>query len=680
MVQRRPSRGKRQSPRKLKQRHLPAKASVASSQSSAYKFRAEWQQFSTRTLPFILLILITIIAYANAWPNALAGDDPTFAVSDRFSGIGVAGVARFFTDDLWAVNGVNSGLYRPLLLVSVMIDSLLFGDWAAGYHLMNILLHVLATVMLYGLVRHLLLATGGTSTLSGYIALLAAVVFGVHPVNTEVVNSIFNRSEILVSVGTIGGLWWFLSSRESKPKKAWFGLCVIYLAVLLCKESGVTLPALTAILLWFTLPDSGLVRLKKCLPVFLLLIPLGIFLALRANALHLTDVRMETGSPTSEQAGQLTGLAADKSRVGEDTNVQHHEQPAGIAAAPQPKDARQHRISPVYVVELRNYNPRRLLYAVRLWADALKIVIWPHPLILLHTEPDLNFSSALALQLILLGIAISGLIYKRPALITGLTFFYIAILPASGIVGPLHHPHLAERFLYVPSAGLIIALAFGLRWLAQRFSLRAAMIPILVVTAILTPLTWARNAEWGSDLLLSEADYRNGGNGVNLLPALVIHNLQAKNTFRALEICRTHARAFRANWNLGYECGIAYEHVGRYDDATQAYTLAATNQGGAGKCYLALALMNIRLDRRQEAQNYFEQAMSVAYKPFLREYYTALMLVKLYRSDRSQLIQARSHLERSLQLQPGYFPARRMLQQVNEVLEPTDRINDGDRQ
>ena len=71
------------------------------------------------------------------------------------------------------------------------------------------------------MIRYLLLVCGGESPRSAYAALLAALVFAVHPIHTEVVNSIFNRSEMLVSLGVAGGLWWFLPTVDKQPWKAW---------------------------------------------------------------------------------------------------------------------------------------------------------------------------------------------------------------------------------------------------------------------------------------------------------------------------------------------------------------------------------------------------------------------------------------------------------------------------
>ena len=98
-------------------------------------------------LPVVLLTVITCLAYANAWPNALLVDDKLFvdyeAVSD-FSAI-----PQHFGEDAWVARGLSGGLYRPMLFASIALDTNLFRDWVAGYHLVNVLLHVVLTLLVY---------------------------------------------------------------------------------------------------------------------------------------------------------------------------------------------------------------------------------------------------------------------------------------------------------------------------------------------------------------------------------------------------------------------------------------------------------------------------------------------------------------------------------------------------
>jgi hypothetical protein len=677
MAPRKPSRRKRKAPRKVKRRSVPAALETAPSQGNLNKTRREWEHFRTYRLPVIILILVTIAAYANAWPNNLVGDDPTFAVSNRYSDLDLAAIGRFFNNDVWGVTGWDSGLYRPLLLVSIMFDSILFGDWVAGYHLSNIFLHVLTTVLVYGLVRHLLIANGGRSPLSDHIAVLSALIFGVHPIHTEVLNSIFNRSEILVSLGMVGGLWWFLRTREVRPGKAWLGLSVIYLVVLFCKESGATLPALAVILLWATLSDPWRSRLKKCLPVFLLAIPLGIYAVMRAHALESPRVTQVAVTPAAQQTGELPGPAEDQAVVAETEEPLTEEKPSSAGEPPGSSNPliRQFSKLPGVIADLKNYDPRRPMHAVRLWADSLELFLWPHPLRLYHGFPKSDFWPALSLQVLLLGILAWGSWKTRTALVTGLLFFYISIMPSSGILGFLALPHVAERFLYLPSVGLTISLAFGLGILAQKFSIRWVTVSVALLALVLTPLNWARNADWATDIKLNEAEYRNGARSSRILGNLVLHNLKEKNVSESIRICDLHASKVETSRDFSYYCGMAFESVGRYDEAKRAYGFSASYPRKAQLAYLALALLQVKLNELPEAKKNFEQAIALMNKPFLKNFHTALMLIKLYPYDHSRLLQAQSLLERTLEQQPEYFPARLMLQQLNQILASGGRFD-----
>ncbi len=583
-------------------------------------------RFRSGALPILLLVLVTLTAYYNAWPNNLTLDDKVFAAAERYSDLNLAGVIQFFTEDLWAAAGGQSGLYRPLLLVSIAMDAYLFGDWAAGYHLTNIFLHLLVSLLVYGFTRHLLLISGGKSPDSSYIAMLAAMVFSVHPIHAEVVNSIFNRSGLLVSVGVVGGLWWFLRNLESSPLKAWGGLSFIYLLVLFCKESAAVLPALAVVMLWLFTAGDWRVHLRRSLPVLGLLIPLGIFLTLRANAL---DVPNPTDTAGAQEAIQVASASGFKV----------------------------------------HFEWLRLLAASVVWFESLKLTLWPTPLMMYHGRADTNQWMAVVVQLVLLGLAIAGFWKKRYGLITGLAFFYISILPASRIIGEnTVTPHIAERYIYLPSVGLAIALAFGLRWLAHRINLRAAIVATLISLLILTPLTQARNAQWANDVLLYEHDYREGKKQGNILYFLVGAYLREKNYSGAVKICDKHAEKLKSIAKFSSHCGVAYGQVGRFDDAEQAFFLALDELDEMPGIHQKLASMYLHLGRRSDAREQFELSAATEQNPAFREFRKAFMLIKLYPSDRARMLEAKAHLEKALQIQPQYVQARQWLENLKELL------------
>ena len=619
------SRAKRSSAPQPGSRKANAQNKPASPRSPGTKNQAEGRR-SRRFFPLLLLVFVTLAAYLNAWPDNLTFDDKVFAASERFAGLGLGDIGRFFTEDLWAASGTKTGLYRPLLLLSLAMDTFVYGDWAAGFHLSNIVLHLLVTILVYGFIRYLLLVKGGQSPLSDHIALLAAAIFGVHPVHTEVVNSIFNRSGLLVTLGVIGSLWWFLRTVDSSPLKAWSGLAIVYLLVLFSKESGAILPALAVSMLWIFTPGSWRYHLRKSIPVLWLLIPLGIYLGLRANALDVPDLPVASSAPETLQIKSVV----DSSLF---------------------------------------FAWGRVLPAIGVWFDSLRIVVWPHPLLLYHSGSSTNAWLALVLQLTLVIMAILMLRQKRYGLFTGLTFFYIAMLPASRIIGESGgYPHLAERYIYLPSVGLAIALAFGLKWLTQQFNFRTSMFSVLIALVILTPITWARNAEWASDVLLYESEYRQNRQRGMILHLLVGAHLRQKNYSRALEICDRHTAKMKKMENFSNRCGLVYGQVGRIDDAERSFLLALNKQEIKASTHNNLANMYLHLGRRSDAQKHFELAVDTERNSALREYRKSYMLTKLYPSDRARLLEAKTHLEQALQLQPQLVAARQLLQQLNEKL------------
>ena len=695
------------------------------------KHQVNRSHFRTNTLPLLLLVLVTLAAYVNAWPDSLTFDDKAFAASERFSGLSLSDILGFFTEDLWAASGASTGLYRPLLLVTIAMDAYFYGSWAAGYHLSNILLHLLVTLLVFGFIRHLLLVSGGQSPLSDHIAILTAAVFGVHPIHTEVVNSIFNRSGMLVSLGVIGGLWWFLRNLETQPLKAWGGLATIYLLVLFSKESGAILPALAVAMLWIFTPGTWRCHLRKSIPVLWLLIPLGIYVGLRANALDapslldaldvptLTDARDAPGPPDVlkvpgvsdaldvnglSDARDVSGLPDARDAPGppdvlkvpgvsDALDVNGLSDARDVSGLPDARDApgapdaagTPETKQITSVVDSRSYfdwEPLlsmvdsilyfrwdRLLLATRVWFESLKIIVWPHPLQLYHSGYSTEAWIAQVLQLALVIMAIVGFRQKRYGLIAGLAFFYIAVLPASRIIGTTGgNPHLAERYIYLASVGLAIALAFGLKWLAQRFNLRTAIAPVLMALVILTPITWARNAEWASDVLLYESDYRQGNQRGEILYLLVGAHVREKNYSRATEICDKHAGEMKKMAQFSNRCGLAYGQIGRFDDAEHSFLLALKKQKLVASIHTNLASMYLHLGRRSDAQKHFELAVTTEEYPAGREYRKSYMLMKLYPSDRAKLLEAKTHLEHALQLQPQFVSAHQLLQQLNNLL------------
>jgi tetratricopeptide (TPR) repeat protein len=598
-----------------------------------------------------LLILASFVAYANAWPDALVLDDKFFAGSDRFSGF--QDIPRFFREDVWATAGTSSDLYRPVLLISLFLDSRLYGDWFAGYHLSNILLHSLVVLAVFGLIRQVLRMTSDSSFPCDKYAFLAALVFAVHPVHSEAVNSIFNRAEILVALGGAAGLWWLMHYLQVRPLRAWSGLAFAYLFALFAKESAVLIPGIAFAWVLVFANGSWLNRLKAALPVLFLLIPLAFYLFLRVEAL---------------------APAADPGGGGVTLDITSLSQPAPEAVGGDRLLTASFQDSPV---SLRNFRVgvRLLVATAGYYGQALKVMIWPYPLKLFYEAPPIIFQAlALVLQLALMCVALLQLRRKRFGLITGLAFFYIAMLPASrfmGLAGVI--PELAERYLYFPSIGLTILLAFALQFLGQRFTYPRVVATVLLAVLVLTPICWARNSEWADEATLFENEYRRGGHGEEALHAVTSARLQQEDFTGAVEICDRHIETQWISGKLSGYCGVSYGAVGRTEEAESALLRATRFRKGKILAHNNLAMLYLRLGRWDDAKEQLEMAVQFEEIPALRAFREGKMVLMLYPRNRKKFLEARQHFEEALRLQPGLIPAQHWLENTNQALDSSRR-------
>lgn len=520
--------------------------------------------------------------------------------------------------------GAQSDLYRPVLLLSLSLDGKLFGDWLAGYHLSNILLHLIVTLLVYGFLRQLLLQAPQPAKRPDLYALLAALVFAVHPVHTEAVNSVFNRSDMLVSLGAVAGLWWLLHFLESRPARAWVGLGIAYLFALLCKENAAVIPGLAVVLILLLPADSWGCRIRRSVPVLWMLLPLGIYLYMRAH-----------------------GLAAGAENEGE-----------GIE-----------RVSAM-VGEIRFVSLGGLLNLAGKWGIGLRLMVWPHPLQVNYPPPPVAVSAILAaLQLALIVTGLVQLRQGRSVLLAALAWFYLALLPASRLLALGDAgPHLAERYLYLPSVGVAILLAFGLAWLGPRIGRPRAVLLTLLAALLLMPLTWLRNHEWRSDIRLFETEYRRSGAFSTTLRYLTGAHLRAGNFARGAEICDRHPDQVAKRHSLARHCGIMYTRLERLEDAERTYLRAIVDEPNSAVSS-ELALLYLGQGRWAQAAAVFQRAIEQAPEPAVTSLLRGLMLAQLYPHDRERLARAREYLEEAYRLDSRLTMARTWAERISKALQ-----------
>ena len=144
-----------------------------------------------------VLTIVVCATYANSLQGSFQYDD-FHSIVRNVSVRDLGNLPAFFTDPETFSADAAKAMYRPVLLSSFALNYALHGYDVAGYHAVNVILHLTCVLLLWRLAR--CLTTTGP-------ALAAALLFAAHPLTAEPVNYISSRSELLLGVFFLGSLW-----------------------------------------------------------------------------------------------------------------------------------------------------------------------------------------------------------------------------------------------------------------------------------------------------------------------------------------------------------------------------------------------------------------------------------------------------------------------------------------
>ena len=414
--------------------------------------------------------LLATIPYLIGLGNGFAFDDVSIAAENpRIRSI--EGIRRVFTTDWWDGTRSRTLVYRPLAMATLSADyaaarlgqtgpppARLPDRSALPFHLQNLLWHAAASVALFVLVIELFA--------SPPLAFLTAALFAVHPVHTEAVYGIVGRAELIAAFFVFASLvvaWRvFRDDPAGVRRPALAGL--LLLLALLSKEHAIVVPAVPLLWLFLRPRDQRRAiagRRSFRLLMASLIVAALVFLALRATVL-----------------GSIAGVGAAPPDLHDPNNP--------IATAT---------------------GAARWLTPVRVFGDVSRLLVFPRILSVDYSFNQIPVVSSLDLAtslclLALIGLAASAIFLRHhaPAASFGILFFFLTWALTSNFVVPIG-TILGERLLYLPSAGICLAFAFGLLAAGRRLR-----VPVAALTVVLVLLgaarTWARGLDWKDNLTL----------------------------------------------------------------------------------------------------------------------------------------------------------------------------------
>jgi len=400
-----------------------------------------------RPLPVVVLLgVLTFLVYLNSLQNEFVFDD-----------LGLIVKSSKITDlrNLPKILGVDGrAAYRPIRTASHAIDYALFGLNPAGFRAVNIALHVLNGTLLFFLFRTLLR--------NPRPALLAAMLFVVHPIQTESVAYISGRRDLLFALFYLLGFACYVRYRESDRLRYLFLAGASYLLSLLSKEMAISLPLLCLCY-----------DVVRSIPAAEGNSPLS---PLRAVAEGVrTAVRRHTLLYAAGTAGLLFLVWYYVYRI----NPSQQREMYGGGLGP------------------------TLMTSARIVVHYLKLLIFPVTLSADYSYNAFPVSRSLGDPRALFALAILGAVAwgilrllpsARWAAFGGLWFF-VTLLPVSQIIP--HHEMMAEHYLYLPSAGIFLAAGVLLEGaLVQPRRQGATVVAFTLVVALLGVRTVVRNRDW----------------------------------------------------------------------------------------------------------------------------------------------------------------------------------------
>lgn len=403
-----------------------------------------------------LLVIVGFSIYSNSFSNHLFWDDDD-VITNNYYIKDFSFIPQYFSQNLIAGAGQVTNYWRPLLLLSFASDYHLFGLNPIGYHVVNLLWHILGAWLLFLLFKRI--------SKDRWISALVALVFLVHPLQTEAVTYVAGRADPMSTVFVLASALFYVLFRQKHKMKLIYLSVLSFILSLLVKEQSIMLPAILFLVeICFFFDKKNWKRSLYSLIPFAVVSLL--YIGARVSILNFNDILSGT---------DYLGVYDSSLKV-------------------------------------------RLLTFTYVFSKYISLLFLPFNLHMAYeVNPITSIWSGYAISFILL---VTSLIYlfirnwKNNRLVSfGIAWFLILLLPRTNIIS-INRP-LYEHWLYLPMAGFWFMLAVLIKKVIERYSQRkreflnklaiGLLIAVLIFFSILTIL---RNRDWHDPITFYEKNLR----------------------------------------------------------------------------------------------------------------------------------------------------------------------------
>jgi Flp pilus assembly protein TadD len=427
----------------------------------------------------------------------------------------------------WMFQTRYADLWNPLVWLSFMADYELYGLHAGGYHLTNLILHILSTLLLFWLFHRM---TGAL-----WKSAFVAAFFALHPLHVESVAWVSERKDVLSAFFWMLTLCFYVVYTEKQSVKRYLLVVFSFVLALLSKPMVVTLPIVMILLDYWPLKrfenqnrlsDMIVWQLKEKLPL----------LALSAVIVIITLYNPNESSP--------------------------------------------HKIIPLDI-RLANAPVAFVTYLVK--------TFWPHNMAIFYPFPShipVWQTTGAILLIITVTAAVMATVKRLPYIFVGWFWFMIMLIPVIGII-QISAYAMADHYHYTPSLGLGLLLAWGIPHVLKHECLRRTILlpAVIFILIIMSVLSWNQCRHWKDSVKLFSHALRVTENNT------MMHNLLGYSLFKKGQINRAiyhynKAILIAPDYIYAYiNRAEAYARQGEYQSAVDNYNKAVALEPDFAEVY-----------------------------------------------------------------------------------------------
>jgi len=565
---------------------------------------------AVKTALIVLMFFgLGFLIYSNTFQSPFLFDDKIRIVENP-----AIRMNQLTFNNLWnAAFGKKSAKSRPVGNISFALNYYFHKDAPAGYHLVNIIIHVVSGILLWLFLKKTLQLISVRSDFISRdgIALLGSLLWLVNPLQTQSVTYIVQRLNSMAAMFFMLSFLFYLNGRlQSRTGRRWgwfLGSALAWFLALGCKQNTATLPFFIFLYEWYFFQDLSRDWLRRNLKYFIIILAVFTIIAF----IFLGPKPIEKLSSISDYANKQFTLT------------------------------------------------ERLMTQFRVVIYYLSLIIFPNPSRLnldYDFPPSYSLINPITTLLSLIFIAgltvLAVLLAKRQRFISFCIWWFLGNLVIESSVIPI--AIIFEHRVYLPSMLVwLVPVVLLYRYLKPQW-LTVSVCCVLVT--LFSYWTFQRNDVWRDDVTLwadcVEKSPNKARPHTNLGEALVNQKRYDEALTNLLKAIQIDPNYIQAHLNLG----VLYGKQGETDKAIEQYHKTIQIKPNFAKAYNNLGVALTKLDKTDEAISSFQKALQI--DPELIDAYMNMGVALAAQNKNDAAIE---YFNNALQLNPNLVRAQFLL-------------------